>query len=406
MKKRIIIISIIIVLVVLGIIGYIIYKNYQNSQDKVLEEKISTVSEVNEENLKVEYNKEYTNKELEISLSTTTEYDIYYKLNDEEQYMKYEKPILLQNNSNVHIKYSNEYGTFSKEDYIIEIKNIDKESPKIVNKKVTTTTSELTVEIEVTDNLEVEKVEASIDNKKFNTMSDKKYTFKGLKAKTEYTVYIKVTDKVGNVTEDKITGRTEEEKVANQSLNSKPTKNETTSNNTSSSSNSNSSSNNSTKTNGNASSNNPIKTNSNASTNGSNSSTNNQTTTKPKPKPTTPTLTYDNGEASEIIQLMNEKRVKAGLSKLVVDTELTNHAKGRAMAWAKNYIANGNGNIMNSNDYFINDYSVSFKSGQYSWASTFLYLNEYYYVKKDITRVGVGVACSSDGDSFNVAYVK
>lgn len=206
-KGLIIAIVVIIALAIVGVVGYTVYSNYEEEQERILQEAIKTVAEVDETNLQAEYNKEYTNNEIQITLTTNSNDNIVYSLN-KENYINYNGSITINENTIIYVKYVNNYGTYSQEPYIVEITNIDKELPIITKKDVETATSSLSTNIEATDNVEVSKIEVSIDGENYNEVTNNKYTFEGLKEGTEYTVNIRVTDRAGNVTEDTAKGTT------------------------------------------------------------------------------------------------------------------------------------------------------------------------------------------------------
>lgn len=239
-KKLIIIIVIILILAIIGsVVGYILYRNYQKEQEALLQAAIARVDEVTSENLTAEYNKENTNAPIELSLTTTSIDKIVYKLNEQENYTKYENKLKIEENTKIYIKYINEYDTYSKDDYVIEITNIDKEAPTIASKNISSTNNTLTVAVEAQDNVGVSKIEASIDGENYNEVKDNKYTFEKLSEGTEYTVKLRIKDVSGNITEDEIKGTTNKPviKTENTNKSNNKTSSKTTNNKTNSSSN-------------------------------------------------------------------------------------------------------------------------------------------------------------------------
>ena len=219
-KKIIIsvIISLIIIIAIVVAVAVTLYFRNKAIEEEKLNIAIKTVAEVSEENLEIDYTPDYTNKDVILTLTTSSEDSIMYRIEtiqeDEEtteqsveeniEYEKYEEPITISENSNVFIKYVNSYGTYSKEEYMITINNIDKEIPTVTKKDITATTNTVKVDVEATDNIEITKIEVSIDNENYNEVTDNSYTFESLQEGTEYTVKIRVTDKAGNICEDEV----------------------------------------------------------------------------------------------------------------------------------------------------------------------------------------------------------
>lgn len=237
-KKIIIVVSISLILIG-AIVGTVLYFKHKADEQEKLNIAIATVAEVNDENLEIDYNKDYTNKDVSVKLTTSSEYSIMYRIQEliditeetEQQnkenveYTKYEEPITISANSHILIKYMNNYGTYSKNEYKIEIYNIDKVIPTIVRSEPTVTTNTVKIDISAIDNIEIAKIEVSIDNEDYKEVLENTYTFENLKEGTQYTIKIRVTDKAGNIKEDEVNTTT---KVT--------LKQETTSKNTSSNS--------------------------------------------------------------------------------------------------------------------------------------------------------------------------
>lgn len=217
-NKKIIIAVIISLIVIIAIVATVLYFNHKATEEEKLNVAIKTVAEVSEENLEIDYKSDYTNEDIILKLITSSEYSIMYRIetikdNTESteqpaegniEYVKYEAPITISENSNVFVKYVNSYGTYSKEEYMITINNIDKEIPTVTKKDVTATTNTVKVDVEATDNIEITKIEVSIDNENYKEVIDNNYTFESLQEGTEYTIKIRVTDKAGNICEDEV----------------------------------------------------------------------------------------------------------------------------------------------------------------------------------------------------------
>lgn len=215
LKKKQFYIGIVILAIVIAVVGIYIY-HYKLEQQRILEEAIANITEVSEENLNIEYNEDFTNSNIALHLTTNTEYNIAYSF-DNINYNNYENMINVEDNVTVYIKYVNLYGTYSNSAYPIEIKNIDRIQPEIVKKEVSTTVNSLMVNIEATDNINVAKIEVSIDRENYIEVANGSYTFEGLEQGKEYTVIIKVTDVAGNVVVDEIKGTTKKQEKSSSS---------------------------------------------------------------------------------------------------------------------------------------------------------------------------------------------
>lgn len=228
LKKKQFYIGIVILAIVIAVVGIYIY-HYKLEQQRILEEAIANITEVSEENLNIEYNEDFTNSNIALHLTTNTEYNIAYSF-DNINYNNYENMINVEDNVTVYIKYVNLYGTYSNSAYPIEIKNIDRIQPEIVKKEVSTTVNSLMVNIEATDNINVAKIEVSIDRENYIEVANGSYTFEGLEQGKEYTVIIKVTDVAGNVVVDEIKGTTKKQEKSSSSQKKSNTKKSTSSN--------------------------------------------------------------------------------------------------------------------------------------------------------------------------------
>lgn len=238
LKKKQFYICIVILVIVLAVVGLYIY-HYKLEQQRALEEAIANITEVSKENLDIEYDEGFTNSNIALHLTTNTGYNIAYSF-DNINYNNYENVINVEDNVTVYIMYVNLYGTYSNSAYPIEIKNIDRIQPKIVKKEVSTAINSLTVNIEATDNINVSKIEVSIDRENYIEVANGSYTFEGLEQGKEYVAVIKVTDVAGNVVVDEIKGITKKQEKSSNSQKKSNTKKSTSSNksNTASSSNS------------------------------------------------------------------------------------------------------------------------------------------------------------------------
>lgn len=205
-NKKIIIAVIIGLIVVIATVATVIFFRCK-----------ATVDEVSDENLQIEYKTDYTNEDISIKLTTSSEYSIMYRVKpldgDSESvenvtYIKYEEPIIITGNSHIYVKYINGYGTYSKEEYLIKIYNIDKVRPTIIRSEPLATTNTVKIDVIAFDDKEIAKIEVSIDNENYKEVVDNSYTFENLQEGTEYTIKIKVTDKAGNITEDEVNAKT------------------------------------------------------------------------------------------------------------------------------------------------------------------------------------------------------
>lgn len=208
-RNVVVFIIVVIVIAIIVAIGAMLYFRYKAIEEEKHRIAVETVDEVTDENLKVGYNKDYTNKDILLILESDSEYELVYKIGSESaEYAKYESPITITENGSVLLKYRNIYGTYSRDEYRLEINNIDKEKPSIVKKEASATTNAVTVNVEANDNIAVSKVEASIDGANYKEVKANSCVFEGLNEGTEYTVKLRAQDSAGNLTEDEVKATT------------------------------------------------------------------------------------------------------------------------------------------------------------------------------------------------------
>ena len=329
-KKRagITIAVIIILLIACGICMYFLFKEN------------TTVPTPTSSDLTLEYNEEYTNEDLTLKLSTTTDYDIVYRIitvsdeieagteaedtnemvnevveetvevedtAEEIEYILYNEEITLEENSYIYIKYA--LGdVYSEEDYILEITNIDKELPEITTLEVETLSASIAVTVKATDNNSISLIEVSIDNEDYFEVTDNIYTFEELE-EGDYTVYVRITDIAGNILEtnesaEEIASEEEEtDEDSDTSSDSTASSSSSSSNSSSSSTKSSSSSSSSNSSNKSSSSSSSSKSSSNSSSSSkssssSSSSTNTTSTNSNSSSSTSTTHTHDTAGTS------------------------------------------------------------------------------------------------------------
>jgi hypothetical protein len=231
-----------ICVLIIAITAICILYNYKMNQKRLIEEAIITVTDITRDNLKVEYNNNFTNTNVEVQLSTDSGENIIYSFNNAD-YIEYNRAITVEDNCTIYVKYMNSYGTYSSNEYLIDINNIDKIQPKITKKEIVASTNSLTINIDAEDNIEIAKVEVSINTEDYIEVVDKSYTFNGLDEGTEYLINIKVTDIAGNIMQDEIKETTQKQETSS-NLSKNFNTNKSTSSNKSNTTSSNSSTNN------------------------------------------------------------------------------------------------------------------------------------------------------------------
>lgn len=122
---------------------------------------------------------------------------------DNSLYKKYNNGIIVENNATIYLKYANGK-KFSDSAYSFEVNNIDKQGPKIGEIKTSATDSSITVSVEATDNSSSNFTYffKLSENEEFTcTDNVNEYTFTDLEENKLYTIYVKVADEFGNESE-------------------------------------------------------------------------------------------------------------------------------------------------------------------------------------------------------------
>lgn len=138
---------------------------------------------------------------IQIEDNLNGQYDVYYKLSEDNEWKKYESDVVIAENTTVFVRYQDENGNTGNEDSK-EITNIDNIVPNEYNPEATSTTNNITVSGTTIDN----KTQASnlkyyysIDNgENYTEEESSTYTFDNLNQNTEYEIAIKVADEAGN----------------------------------------------------------------------------------------------------------------------------------------------------------------------------------------------------------------
>ena len=224
-QRKIIVIStlaIIILALTIGIIKVLdSWKPVENITSKTIDIQFST--------------KKYVADNVKLTISTTTDYDIYYYLeykneetaeeitlsNTDETistptnqpikvkkvsnslYKKYNNELTVENNATVYLKYA-KGNKFSSAAYSFEVNNIDKQGPVIGEIKTSPTNDSIKVTISATDNTNPNFTyyfKLAEDKEFICTDNVNEYTFENLEKNETYTIYVKVADGFGNESE-------------------------------------------------------------------------------------------------------------------------------------------------------------------------------------------------------------
>ena len=173
------------------------------------------IPELQEGDITFSYNpSEFTNGSVEVTIETSLELGeswIEYSTNNGTDWTKYETPITVTKNGEIHARISNSAGS-SVNTATGNVENIDRLDPKMFTPSATNTTNSITLTGSTED---AEKTETdgcsgidvyyfSIDGGEWqpeNGQAETSYTFSGLVQGKEYTLKMKAVDKAGNETE-------------------------------------------------------------------------------------------------------------------------------------------------------------------------------------------------------------
>ncbi len=226
-RKRLLVISVLLLIILALAFGI----------SKVLDS-WAPVENITSKTIDIQFStKEVVCDDVKLTISTTTDYDIYYyiDLKNEETadeisfseedleknntsntttktvtkkisnslYKKYGKEIIVKNNATIYLKYA-KGNKFCASAYSFEVNNIDKQGPTIGEIKTSATNDSIKVTIEATDNKSSEFTYyfKLAEDKEFICTEDvNEYTFEDLEKNETYTIYVKVADGFGNESE-------------------------------------------------------------------------------------------------------------------------------------------------------------------------------------------------------------
>ena len=138
------------------------------------------------------------------TISNNTNEQIYIKQISDNEYRKVENSkIDIENNCLVYLKYER-FGKLSNEPYVFEISNIDKEGPEIGEIEVKSDYSSITLTVNALDNTSTNLqyyYRLAPSNTYISAGSKNTYTFSELTPNETYTIFVKTKDKFGNESE-------------------------------------------------------------------------------------------------------------------------------------------------------------------------------------------------------------
>jgi lipoprotein-anchoring transpeptidase ErfK/SrfK len=198
------------------------------------------VRNISKENIRINLSTiKPTSKSIEATITTTTNYNIFYFIDYQEEdeyyeetfdtddidsekkktpskkeieikniadkeYKKIEKNTLqIDKNCVVYLKYER-FGKLSEIPYVFKIDNIDKIGPEIIDISTVPTDSSVTINVEAIDLNSTTLTyyfKIDLDSDYISTGSKNSYTFNNLTTDDTYTIYIKVADEFGNESE-------------------------------------------------------------------------------------------------------------------------------------------------------------------------------------------------------------
>lgn len=173
---------------------YILLKNEETAEEIVFETPIE--NQVSNNTI----TSDETNNEVTNTLANTETSN---KKISNELYKKYENEIIVENNATIYLKYA-KGNRFCNSSYSFEVNNIDKQGPVIGEIETKSTSESITVSVKATDNRTSEFTYyfKLAEDKEFICTDDiNEYTFKDLEEEQTYTIYIKVADGFGNMSE-------------------------------------------------------------------------------------------------------------------------------------------------------------------------------------------------------------